>query len=204
MPRGRHQYYDPILQVPSLSEGAPNNLERIELFPIGQESTSRLPEQIGKWVARHVGADGRVLAESSGSFQHDAALAEAQQMWPGLEVYELTSEIEDSTWEGVGPSPRLWQNSAPETGISTPPASSDGPSFVVADTKAGAEQPATIEDPDAVHIRAIQAEPGVYLHIDDVKRLLLSYADQFEEDKNPSGALALREAAEMLSGGGNG
>jgi hypothetical protein len=117
MPRGQRNYYDPILQVPSTVEGAPD-LSRIELFPIGQDSTSRLPADVGKWMARRINPDGSIAEYTPGDFNHDGALQQAQDAWPELTVFELTSEIEDSTWEGTGPSPRLWQT----PGNAVPPA----------------------------------------------------------------------------------
>jgi hypothetical protein len=182
MPRARHHYYDPILQTDAKVEGAPD-LSRIELFPVGQESTSRLPEQIGKWVGRKIGTDGRIEAEAPGDFDHDRALKQAQELWPGLTVYELNAEIDDSTWEGSGPSPRLWQNAitisqpvSPVTGELVPPA---------------------VDDQQSLRVLPI-ANPGNYLLVDDVLALLEGYAAQFDDENNPSAALGLREAAQAL------
>lgn len=107
MPRGRH-YYDPIIQTGSTVQGEPD-LSRIELFPAGPESLGRLPEDHGKWIGRRIGSQGEIVGYSTGDFNHDAAMAHAQELWPGLTVYELNAENEDSTWEGHGPSPRMWQ-----------------------------------------------------------------------------------------------
>ena len=63
------------------------------------------------------------------------------------------------------------------------------------------QEPLPLEETEPsgqIEVRAIQADPGVYMHVDDIKTLLRGYADQFEQDKNPSGALALREAADQL------
>lgn len=191
MARGRHQYYDPILQVPSTSEGAPN-LERIELFPAGQESEARLPDQIGKWIARRIDPEGRVAEESSGDFDHDRALAQAQQMWPGLPVYELNAEIDDSTWEGVGPSPRLWhgaQGASVEPLRLQPIEEQPQPNL----TPAGEE----FSRPQM--IRVMQAAlAGNYILAEDVITLLEGYAQQYDQENNPSASMGLREAAAAL------
>jgi len=193
MPRGR-QYYDPILQVGASVEGAPD-LSRIELFPIGQESTSRLPEQIGKWVGRKIAPDGSIEAEAPGDFDHDRALAQAQAMWPELTVYELNAEIEDSTWEGSGPSPRLW-HSALASDVVSPPVDIQSRSLASGDVGVRAELPPA-GDERMLRVLPI-ADPGNYVHLNDVLAMLEDYAGQFDVDSNPSAALGLREAARAL------
>lgn len=190
MPRGR-QYYDPIIQVPGKVEGAPTR--RIELYPEGAISDGGGGEQQLRWVGRLIGELGEIVATANGSFDHDDALRQAQQLWPGLEVYELREEGEDSTWDGMGPSPRLWQNSPSETGVAPPlavvPSSGDDAPSDVSATEAEGE---------SIPIRAFAVEAGTYMHVEDIKRLLLMWADQYEEDRNPSAAMAMREAAETL------
>ena len=182
MPRGR-QYYDPILQTGAKVEGAPD-LSRIELFPIGQDSTSRLPEEIGKWVGRKVEPDGTITGYTPGDFDHDRALTQAQQIWPGLEVYELRSEIEDSTWEGTGPSPRLWQGASDIVEPRDPP-----PALEVV--------PQPTEEQVSLRLLPV-TELGSYVLLSDICNLLEMWAVSYEVDKNPSGALALREAVDAL------
>lgn len=180
MPRGRH-YYDPELQVDRLVEGD-KDLSRIELFPIGQDSTSRLPEEIGKWVARKVESDGTISGYTPGDFNHEAALAQAQTVWPGLQVFELRSEIEDSTWEGMGPTPRIWQNAAPEEELQ------NLPEQLYPEQAAETPQIRTIYAPAAAH----------YVNLDDMVALMEHYATEFDEQRNPSAAIALREVATAL------
>jgi len=103
MPRGR-QYYDPIVQVPGTVEGE-QDLSRIELFPEGS------PEDANpKWRGRLIDAKGLVASVTSGDFNQERALEQAKQTFgEHLSVYVLRDEGQDSTWEGHGPSPRLWQ-----------------------------------------------------------------------------------------------
>lgn len=184
MPRGR-QYYDPILQVDQTVQGD-SDLSRIELFPVGQDSTSRLPEDIGKWVGRKVERDGSVSGHTPGDFDHDRALRQAQDTWPGLAVYELRSEIEDSTWDGVGPSPRLWQTPAPPVQV---------PETIYPDLPPAGDLP----DPEETQLRVLPIdEPGTYVRLADILRLLEMWASAYEVDKNPSAAMALRDAVEAL------
>lgn len=196
MPRGR-QYYDPIVQVPSKVEGAAN-LERIELYPEGSPEEPR-----PKWKARHVGSDGFVLAVTPGDFDHDTALAEAERNWPGLTVYELRDEGEDTTHDGFGPSPRLWQNNLSPL-VTNPP---DGP--FVSEYKARKDVPTALEPSpgegtlnpldEQMQLRIMPvAQPGNYVLLPDILNLLEVWAVQYENEKNPSGALALREAVDAL------
>lgn len=182
MPGGR-RYYDPELQVDRLIEGE-KDLSRIELFPVGQESTARLPDDHGKWVARKIESDGSISGYTPGDFNHATALAQAEQVWPGLQVFELRSEIEDSTWEGVGPSPRIWQNAAPVMQLPQQPEQlfPDGP-------QPGDPPPLrTMYAPEAAH----------YVNLGDLAALLEHYAKEFDEQRNPSAAVALREVAAAL------
>lgn len=193
MPRGR-QYYDPIQQAPSRVET--QGERRIELYPKGD---IRDGEVRPKWMARLIAPDGLIEQHSPGSFDHDDAMRQAQEMWPGLEVFELREEWEDSTHEGMGPSPRLWQNTSPQMGFpgeripkDTPPVDRDAEILRLAD--------AVQDSPDASRqIRAIVAsDPGSYVHIADIILVLEDYAAQYDGMNNPSGAVALREAAGAL------
>jgi hypothetical protein len=173
MPRGR-QYYDPIVQVPSTVEN-PDDVSRIELFP------EVVGDVITRWCARRISADGMHAEDISGSADHDEVLHRAQQTWPGLEVYELKSETEDSTHEGMGPSPRLWQTTsvlAPLLGVDDVP-------------------PAHEESSAELHAIYVQKN-GTYVNLEDLLVALETYAVQYDEQGNPSGALALREAAAAL------
>ena len=195
MARGR-QYYDPSIQAPSKVESAASR--RIELYP---EQDVRDNAVTLRWVGRLVDESG-ILDKASGSFDHDDALRQAQEKWPGLEVFELREESEDSTHEGFGPSPRLWQNgrtehdlpsSPPETEVAASPVESftaDGPLFDAATSETGGE----------VHIRVLTVgAPGTYIRLEDVLACLEEYAAQFQEQNNPSAALGIREAAAALS-----
>ena len=116
MPRGR-QYYDPEIQANRPVE-IPADMARIEFYPELDGSG-----QIGRWVARRIDHDGRIVGYTAGNFDHDAELAHAMELWPGLTVFELPDEQADSTWEGTGPSPRIWQNGhPPRLARLTPPA----------------------------------------------------------------------------------
>jgi len=189
MPRGR-QYYDPIVQVPGTVEGE-NDLARVEVF---QDETL-------KWWGRQVASDGSLTGNRVGDFDHATLLKRVRETWPTHPVYELRSEGEDSTWEGHGPSPRLWQNSSPETGLlGSPPVDlQSGPSPDAATSGAGGEPvPPAVPDGEApLRILPI-TEPGVYVRLEDICGLLEMWAVAYEVDKNPSGALALRDAVDML------
>lgn len=193
MPRGRH-YYDPELQVNRLVEGE-SDLTRIELFPVGQESTSRLPDDHGKWVARRVETDGSISGYTPGDFNHDAAQAQAEMIWPGLQVFELRSEIEDSTWEGMGPSPRIWQNAA---SVVTPAV---GRPTLLPEGEEILYPPQDENGQTQLRVLPI-SEPGAYVLLSDIKGLLEMWAAQYEEDKNPSAAMALRDVVDALKDAG--
>ena len=196
--RGRN-YYDPILQVPASIEGEANK-ERIEVFPVGMDSPSRLPSEVGKWASRRVASDGRVIEQGPSAGEQGEAIRQAEMNWPGLEVYFVTAEIEDSTWDGVGPSPRLWHTAADVT----PAVGMPGrrlPELPDSAYPPGAKEiPVEVmPNPDVRSITAIVAtKSGAYIHIEDVVLLLEDYAQQYDDQGNPSGALALREAASAL------
>jgi len=174
MPRGR-QYYDPIVQVSKPVETS-DDLSRIELVPTGLETGDG--GEISKWVGRRIGSEGAILEVSPGDFDHDRALAQAKELWPGLEVFELRSESEDSTWDGTGPSPRLWQ---------------------AAPLEASAPILEAVPKVEQVQLRIFPVtEVGTYVLLEDIRALLNMWAAQYEEDKNPSAALALREAMDAL------
>jgi hypothetical protein len=186
MPRGR-QYYDPIVQAPSKVKSASSR--RIELYP---EQDVRDNAVTLRWVGRLVSDEGVIIEKAQGSFDHDDALRQAQELWPGLEVFELREESEDSTWEGMGPSPRLWQNRQEVV----PPAVG-----AIAETTLRAFQ----ENPEQVMAevsRMLHAfsvgQPGTYVRLDDIFEVLESYAEQYDAENNPSAAVGLREAAKAL------
>jgi hypothetical protein len=209
MPRGR-QYYDPIVQVPGTVEGE-NDLARVEVF---QDETL-------KWWGRQVASDGSLTGNMVGDFDHATLLKRVHESWPTHPVYELRSEGEDSTWEGHGPSPRLWQqaienrqdlsdagraitflpDSSPETGLlGSPPVDlQSGPSPDADTSGAGDEPIPPAVQSDEAPLRIIPiTEPGIYVRLEDICGLLEMWAVAYEVDKNPSGALALREAVDAL------
>jgi len=200
MPRGR-QYYDPIVHVPGKTD-AQTDYSRIELFPAGAEALGRLPQDQGKWIGRLISPDGSISEEAPGDFDHDRALAQAEQLWPGLTVYELNAEHEDSTWDGAGPSPRIWQTFAPssiDTALKNAQdalASAGGPDEVAkAVREAMGDVPPAVE----VQLRVMPiSQPGNYVLLDDIRGLLESWAVAYDVDKNPSAAMALREAVDAL------
>lgn len=192
--RGRH-YYDPILQVPSNLTDEEKK-DRIEIFPVGMDTPSRAPSEIGKWASRRVDAEGRIAEQGPAAAHQDEAIRQAEMKWPGIPVYQLQYEMEDSTWEGMGPTPRLWQNPFPQPAEPLTPA-------VEAIKQVTAE--AFREDPQAVlqeaqrllHALTVGA-PGTYVRLDDVLAVLEEYAGQFDQDSNPSAALGIRQAAAAL------
>jgi hypothetical protein len=195
VPRGR-QYYDPIIQAPSKVESASDR--RIELYP---EQDVRDNTTTLRWVGRLVDDTGQIIDKAAGSFDHDDALRQAQELWPGLEVFELREESEDSTHEGMGPSPRLWQNQVP-----LPPGFAGGghsayetPLADLAEAR-GHVPPAVVEaPPEEFRIMPLVIErPGIFIRVEDVLTLLEGYAAQFDGENNPSAALGLREAASAL------
>jgi hypothetical protein len=190
VPRGR-QYYDPIVQVPGKVEGA-RDLSRIELYPEGGPD-----DPAPKWRGRRIFGDGSIMEVAPGDFDHDRALSQAQQMWPGLDVYELRSEGEDSTWEGHGPSPRLWQPTLESERLVPQSLVDEMPDMMRRELES--IPPAVPEDQATLRLLAAP-EPGAYVLLTDVIALLEGYARSFEDEKNPSGALALREAADVFKG----
>lgn len=188
MPRGR-QYYDPIEQAPGKVEGE-TDYSRIELFPAGPESLGRLPQDQGKWIGRRIAADGSIAEEAPGDFDHDNALRQAEQMWRGLTVYELNAENEDSTWDGTGPSPRIWQSG-------TVAGTLEYGDFTRHLVDIPNDLPPAVDE--SVQLRVLPlTKPGTYVLLDDIRSLLESWAAAYETDKNPSAALALRDAVDVL------
>lgn len=185
----KRQYYDPILQVPGTVEGDPD-LSRIELYPEGGPD-----EPKPKWRGRLINPDGSVAKVANGDFDQGRAQVQAQEMWPGLEVFVVRDEGQDTTHEGIGPSPRLWQNVG---GITTE-------QFLDAAKQIANPIPPPVEESVEIHplvvpeggIR-IDFQEGVYMPLNEVCMLLEAWAVSYEEAKNPSGAVALREAVEAL------
>lgn len=226
MPRGGRQHYDPIVQAPATVQSASSR--RIELFP---EQDVRDNAATLRWVARLVDEQGRIIQKSAGSFDHDDALRQAQELWPGLEVFELREESEDSTWEGMGPSPRLWQGSSPGdadgasqeplllpdgVGASREPGDDELPPGFGGGGHSGYVTPLAdlvderlTEVPPAGQLRVLPiGEPGMYVLLGDVLSLLHIWESQYAREKNPSAEMALQEVREALAtayeGGQNG
>ena len=197
MPRGRRQYYDPEVQLSRPVEGD-KDLSRIEFYPELDGSG-----QIGRWVGRRNGQDGRIVGYTAGNFDRDRELAHAQELWPGLEVFELNDEQADSTWEGTGPSPRIWQNSiiaSEQAFVEDTIANVEAPEQQtehVFSSSFDKVPPEPIEEQMPLHI-VVAGQPGTYVLLDDVIQLLLSWAEEFERNKNPSAALGLNEAVQAL------
>lgn len=183
MPRGR-QYYDPIVQVPGTVEGE-NDLSRVEVFQ----------DESFKWWGRQVAADGSLTGNRIGDFDHATLLNQVREAWPTLPVYELRNEGEDSTWEGHGPSPRLWQQA-----IENRQDMSSGGRAVAFLPESETSVPPTVEPTEEQGmLRLIPVEqPGAYVLLADICSLLEAWADSYESAKNPSGAMALREAVDTL------
>lgn len=207
MPRGR-QYYNPLTTTPETVQGE-TDYRRIELFPAGAESLARLPQEQGKWIGRRIAYDGSIAEEAPGDFDHDTALAQATSLWPGLMVYELNAENEDSTWDGIGPSPRIWQNvQAVQQAVEADPGRSatEVAELIRADAFPPAVNTALADGLTEEEARTagrivhalVAPLPGSYVRLQDIALLLEDYAVQYDEEKNPSAAMALRAAAEAL------
>lgn len=220
MPRGGRQHYDPIVQAPATVQSASSR--RIELFP---EQDVRDNAATLRWVARLVDEQGRIIQKSAGSFDHDDALRQAQELWPGLEVFELREESEDSTWEGMGPSPRLWQRAIEAAGVTkgqfhdvlreaaevveahqgSSPGDADGASqepdsLLLPEGVGASPEPGDDELPPAGALRVLPiGEPGMYVLLGDVLSLLHVWESQYAREKNPSAAMALQEVREALA-----
>jgi len=73
---------------------------KIELYPDGDR----------KWHARLVDLEGNDIGEANGgSFDRNWVEEDARQQYPDLEIIQMESEDDDSSWTGKGPSPRLWK-----------------------------------------------------------------------------------------------
>jgi hypothetical protein len=197
MPRGRH-YYDPELQTTRLVEGE-KDLSRIELYPEGS-----LDDPNPKWRARRVRADGIVDAVMPGDFDRDRALLQAANgEWSDAPVYELRNQDEDSTWEGHGPSPRIWQNAITNTSSIMSPQILETALPPEVDTITGIPGDSPSAPDEQVQLRVLPiTEPGNYVLWGDLMGYVCTqlelWASGYEEDKNPSAAMALRDAADAL------
>lgn len=80
----------------------PPTLERVELFP----------DAAGKWHGRSIDVNGDIVEVLPGDFNIRGAEAQIAERWPDLTIYQLEREIDDSTWDRMGPSPRLWKQQA--------------------------------------------------------------------------------------------
>lgn len=191
MPRGR-QYYDPIEQHPAIV-GGEKDLARIELYPEGDAEDPN-----PKWRGRRITEGGLVAEILPGDFDHDRALAQAQSAWADLPVYELRSAGEDSTWEGQGPSPRLWAQQSEEIKNFVPDEQHETAIEKLLDTM-GSEQAASEPTEEQAQLRMLPIRVlGNYVLLDDICDLLELWAAAYEADKNPSAAMALREAVDTL------
>lgn len=178
MPRGR-QYYDPIVQLPGSVDGE-RDLTRVEFYM----------DEDQKWKGRLIDKNGRIVEVAPGDLNYDGAMRQAQQMWPGLTLYELRGPQEDSTWDGVGPSPRTWAAAVQEsTAVDSP-------------TIPAEEFPKVPEEQEREvaaqgELRAIMVtDPGMYVSLNDICTLLEQWAEQYAG--NPSAEVALRDAASAL------
>jgi hypothetical protein len=174
--RGR-QYYDPIVQE---SYEGPDNFSRIEVFQDPSDASLR------RWCSHLVNPDGSIGSEDFCDGDRDHVISLAQNRWPGLDVFELQEPNEDSTWEGMGPTPRLWQGGA-----------SEAPSAPVVPLRSVEAAPEPDQEDMPLRVVALE-RPGTYVLLEDIRALLLFWATSYDEMKNPSGAVALREAVEVL------
>ena len=72
---------------------------RVELYPDADR----------KWHARLVDKNGLVIGRvNNGSFDRNWVEKDVAEKYPDLEIVQLESEDEDSTWTHKGPSKRLW------------------------------------------------------------------------------------------------
>lgn len=178
MPRGRH-YYDPQIQanafVPSVDD-----LARIELYQ----------EPDGRWCSRRIASDGSISEIARGSYEHEGALDEAKSLWPGLTVYELRSGDDDSTWEGIGPSPRMWAAAASQASLA--PVRDNTPEEMPVEYVPHEEG-----EPEWPQVPVLIIDsPGAYIPLDAAVIQLRWTADRYDEQQNPSAAMALRAVAE--------
>lgn len=73
--------------------------DKIELYP----------DADGKWHSRLIDSNGNVMGQiNDGSFDRNWVEQDTFEKYPDLEVIQLESENEDSTWKHMGPSKRLW------------------------------------------------------------------------------------------------
>lgn len=92
-------------------DGSPD-IGRVEVYPDPPEDPNP------KWYARSIDTGGYILQVTAGSFDQDWVIANAQERWPGKDIFLLKNAGEDSKWvedgtRGVfpskGPPPRrLW------------------------------------------------------------------------------------------------
>lgn len=76
-----------------------DDAERIELYPDADR----------KWQARLIDKNGLIIGKvNDGSFDRSFVEKDAAYKYPDLEIVQVESEDEDSTWTKKGPSKRLW------------------------------------------------------------------------------------------------
>ena len=79
------------------------DIGRVEIYPDPPEDPNP------KWYARSVDTGGYILQVTSGSYDQEWVIQNAQERWPGKDIYLLRNAGEDSKWEedrnrGVFPS----------------------------------------------------------------------------------------------------
>lgn len=73
-------------------DGSPD-IGRIEVYPDPPDDPRP------KWYARSVDTGGYILQVTNGSFDQDWVIENAQERWPGKDIYLLRNAGEDSKWE---------------------------------------------------------------------------------------------------------
>lgn len=95
-PSPETEFVDPFKNA--LDELAKPLADRIEMFV----------DDDGRWHARAVTAGGMIIEEIHPQFNEQNAERVIADKWPSLPIFLIKNEGEDSTWMGMGPSPRLW------------------------------------------------------------------------------------------------
>ena len=83
------------------AEEDPGVAVRVEVFP----------DADGKWHARSIAENGQILKVTNGSFDEHYVIKDASDRWPGLQIYRIQHEEQDTMWQQAGrfgPSHRLW------------------------------------------------------------------------------------------------
>lgn len=88
-------------------------LRPIEQFGPVVERVELYPDENGKWHTRSISPDGLILKVTSGDFNKGYVERDAGERWPGITIYEVQNESDDSTRPNntyFGPSARIRQN----------------------------------------------------------------------------------------------